>query len=429
MSKAASPLGQTPDGAKTENGFSARRPRRFALLLTTLLTGNMAISLVWGSVLSLLMSTQIERIDPASKVANLALVSAVGAAVSVVVQPIWGTLSDRTRTRIGKRSPFLILGGLLGGFALILLGTSNALIWIALSWCAVQLFVNMSQAPLQAVIPDRVPARLRGTTSTVMGLGMVVGSLIGSFYGAAFIAANALMAGYVVLAGILLLTMVLFVLVNPESSNREEPRDAFRFGRFLRGFWINPLRHPDFFWAFMARMTLLLGYFGVALYQLYILQDYIGLGTGAAAVVPIIAVASLGGSVVSMLICGPLSDRIGRRKPFVFISTLVLGIALLIPFALPTSAGMVLFGLVSGFGVGCYTAVDNALITEVLPKQENAGKDLGIANIANAVPQIAAPAIAGLIVTLTGGYQGLFLVALVLTVVGALCVIPIRKVR
>lgn len=404
-------------------------PRRFPLFLTTLLTGNLAIFLIWGSVLSLLMSTQIERIDPSAKVGNLALVSMIGAMVSVVFQPTWGMVSDRLRTRIGRRAPVLILGGVLGGFSLILLGISNSLLWITLSWCAVQLFVNMAQAPLQAVIPDRVPRRLRGTTSTIMGLGLMGGSLAGSFYGAAFVTSNAIVAGYAVLAGILLLAMVLFVLVNPEASNRNVPREPFRIGAVLAGFWVSPRKHPDFFWTFTARFTLMLAYFGVSLYQLYIMQDYIGLGSGAAAAVPMVAMASLAGSVITMLICGPWSDRIGRRKPFVLVSSLILGIGLLVPFFVPTLTGMLLYGAISGLGFGCYMAVDTALFTEVLPKGEDAGKDLGIANIASALPQVLAPAIAGAVIALTGGFQGLFLIALVLAVVGALCIIPIRKVR
>ncbi|MCI0157365.1 MFS transporter [Leifsonia shinshuensis] len=419
----------TPPTTPSASDEPTSPPRRFPLFLTTLLTGNLAIFLIWGSVLSLLMSTQIERIDPSAKVGNLALVSMIGAMVSVVFQPTWGMVSDRLRTRIGKRAPLLLLGAVLGGFSLILLGISNSLLWITLSWCAVQLFVNMAQAPLQAVIPDRVPRRLRGTTSTIMGLGLMGGSLAGSFYGAAFVTSNAILAGYVILAGILLLAMVLFVILNPEGSNREAPREPFRIGAILAGFWVSPRKHPDFFWTFSARFTLMLAYFGVSLYQLYIMQDYIGLGSGAASAVPLVALSSLAGSVVTMLICGPWSDRVGRRKPFVMVSSLILGIGLLIPFFVPTLTGMLLYGVVSGLGFGCYMAVDTALFTEVLPRGEDAGKDLGIANIASALPQVLAPAVAGAVVGITGGFQGLFLIALVLSVVGALCIIPIRKVR
>lgn len=420
----------TPDApTRPASSDPVERPRRFPVFLGSLFAGNLAVYLVWGSVLSLLLSSQIEQLAPHDKVANLAMVSMIGAAVSVVIQPTWGLVSDRLRTRIGKRSPLLLLGAMLGGFALILLGISNSVAWITVSWCAVQVFVNMAQAPLQAVIPDRVPRRFRGTASTMMGLGLMGGTLVGSFFGAAFVTTHAIVAGYVVLAGVLVLVMALFVVVNPEGPNRDEPREPFRLGVALRSLWINPVEHPDYFWTFLARLTVMLGYFGVALYQLYILQDYVGLGDAAAAQVPLVALASLIGCVVTMIVCGPWSDRIGRRKPFVIVSSLVVGVGLLIPFFLPTMTGMLLYGLVGGLGFGCYMAVDNALFTEVLPRNEDAGKDLGIANIAAALPQVLAPAIAGLVVTVTGGFQGLFVIALVLSVLGALCIIPIRSVR
>lgn len=419
--------GRTP-ASEPDNDEPAAPPRRFPLFLSTLFTANFAVYLIWGSVLSLLMATQIQEIDPAAKVANLALVSGLGAAVSAVVQPVWGMVSDRLRTRIGKRSPILLLGGLLGGFALILLGLSNTILWISVSWCAVQLFVNMALA-LQAVIPDRVPRRLRGTTSTIMGLGLMGGTLIGSFYGAAFIASDSLMTGYVILAGLLLLAMVVFVLVNPEASNKEEPREPFHIGQALRDLWISPTRYPDFWWTFAARFMLMLGFFGVNLYLLYIMQDYVGMGAQASSAVPMVSLALLGGSALSIIVCGPWSDRAGRRKPFVAVSSLIVACGVVIPFFIPTFTGMLLFGLVVGLGYGCYQAVDNALITEVLPTSKDAGKDLGIANISAVLPQVMAPALAGVIVTVTGGYQGLFIISSVVAVVGGLLVFPIRKVR
>lgn len=96
---------------------------------------------------------------------------------------------------------------------------------------------------------------------------------------------------------------------------------------------------------------------------------------------------------------------------------------------MPTITGMIAFSFVAGLGYGCYLSIDNALISQVLPPTGNAGKDLGIANIAGAVAQVLAPAIAGLIVVTTGHYQPLFLIAAGASVVGALCILPVKSVR
>ncbi len=86
-------------------------------------------------------------------------------------------------------------------------------------------------------------------------------------------------------------------------------------------------------------------------------------------------------------------------------------------------------GLVLGLGFGMYLSVDQALITQVLPVAKDRAKDLGIINIANSAPQVLAPAVAGVAITYLGGYRGMFLLAAVVTLLGALAVIPIRSVR
>ena len=49
---------------------------------------------------------------------------------------------------------------------------------------------------------------------------------------------------------------------------------------------------------------------------------------------------------------------------------------------------------ISGLGFGVYVAVDLALVVDVLPDQDNAAKDLGVFNIAGALPFSIAPGLA-----------------------------------
>ena len=125
---------------------------------------------------------------------------------------------------------------------------------------------------------------------------------------------------------------------------------------------------------------------------------------------------------------GPWSDRVQRRKPFVFASSLVTGLALVIPWVWPTLTGWMVFTLIAGLGFGMFQAVDQALMSEVLPSATSFAKDLGVVNIAATLPQTLAPAVAGAIV-LTFGFAGLFPVGIILSVLGAFAVWPIRSVR
>ena len=196
----------------------------------------------------------------------------------------------------------------------------------------------------------------------------------------------------------------------------------------MRTFWVNPVKHPDFFWAFTGRLLLYTGYFAVTGFQLYLLQDYIGLKGDALGYVPLLGLLSLVGMLPMIAIAGPISDRIGRRKIFVFISSVVVGLGLLIPWMWPTVGGMMAMSIVCGLGFGAFQSVDQALMTEVLPSADSFAKDLGVVNIAATLPQTLAPGVGGAIV-LAFTYAGLFPVGIVLSVLGAFAVFMIKSVK
>ena len=83
---------------------------------------------------------------------------------------------------------------------------------------------------------------------------------------------------------------------------------------------------------------------------------------------------------------------------------------------------------VGGFAYGIYIAVDQALLAEVLPNADDRAKDMGILNIANTLPQVIAPVLAGVLVSVLG-YQPVFIIAMALAVVSAIVLKPIRRVR
>jgi MFS family permease len=90
--------------------------------------------------------------------------------------------------------------------------------------------------------------------------------------------------------------------------------------------------------------------------------------------------------VAASLIGGKLSDRTGRRKVFVLTAAVVYGLAM---FALAIAGdfnGFLVGMAIGGLGFGVYVAVDLALVVDVLPDQDNAAKDLGVFNVAGALP-------------------------------------------
>ncbi|WP_156165312.1 MFS transporter [Demequina rhizosphaerae] len=396
-------------------------------LVGGIVPANAATFAIIGAVTGILLPLQVQGIDPANKVANLAVVTSIGALVAMIAQPVAGTLSDRTRSRYGRRAPYIVGGALVGGLALVGMGSASSLVQITIAWVAVQVAYNFVLGPLSAILPDRIPRAVRGTFSAMAGLGVMLGAFAGQVLGASL--AGSIGTGYVILAGVAFVTLTLFVVLNPDTPSTDLERPRFSVADFLRMFWVDPKAHPDFAWAFASRLLLYTGYFVATGYQLYILQDYIGLGDGAAAMIPVFGGISIVGLLISTVVSGPLSDRVGRRKVFVFASSALVGVAMLVPLVMPTVTGWVIFSILSALGFGMFQAVDTALISEVLPSGATYAKDLGVVNIAATLPQTLAPGVAGLIIVVFGGYAALFPVALTLSVLGAVAVWPIKAVR
>lgn len=276
-----------------------------------------------GTGASVLAGLQLQNFDPVHKQGNLAIVAVLGSIVSLVATPLWGALSDRTRSRFGRRAPIAVVGGILAATTLFAMAFSTTVVGLAIAFCVVQLFFAAINATLAAVVPDRVPVVVRGVVSSILGFGIMIGITLGQVVGGG-IASSSILLAYVVFAVIILVGLAVFVILNPDETSLDQPRTPFVLIEFIRSFWVNPRTYPDFAWVFWGRGFMLLGYTAVNAYGFYILQDYIGLSKNKAlSTLPELAVVSLVGITISILLSGWLSDRVGRRKPFVVASSLV----------------------------------------------------------------------------------------------------------
>jgi len=391
---------------------------------------NVGINAAFFGPLQVLLGQQAAAFSEPDKEAILALVTGAGAAVSLVANPLFGAFSDRTTSRRGRRVPWVLFGAVLGAAALIALAGAPTVAAMTLLWCLVQAGCNGAYAAITAAIPDRVPAPQRGTVGGLAAMGQTVGILAGAVIAAA-VAGN-FAAGYVVSAAALLAGVVLYFVKNDDVPLPAHARPPFSLAGFVRGFWISPARHPDFAWAWLTRLLVNIGNHMVTLYLLFFLNDAVRVRE-TQGIEPEFGVLILTGLyavmvIITSVIGGRLSDRLGRRKPLVIISSVVIAAASLILAFAPTWPGALIGASVLGIGFGCYLAVDFALITEVLPTALNRGKDLGVINIANSLPQVLAPLIAFPFVALWGGYVALYVAAAVIGLLGAVFVVKIKGV-
>jgi MFS family permease len=376
-----------------------------------------------------LLPNQLATIDAVHKVQNLTAISSASFVFTLLTQPIIGTFSDRTRSRMGRRAPWIVIGGAVGGLLLVGIGSLSSVIWVAVFWIVLQVSLNAVQGPFTAIIPDRYPRSRRGVASAMFGIGTSIGLTLGVV--AAGQIANTLGLAYTIFGALILVVTLLFVLLNRDYSSKHLPPAPKLTARvFFSGLWISPRKHPDFAWAFVARFFFILGYFMVLFFELYLLTDYVGLSLKTAnATIGLLALASLATTLVSVVIGGVLSDRLGRRKVFIYIASVFVALGFVIPLLMPTVVGMALMSAVSGIGFGLYTACDTALMTEVLPREgAAAGKDLGILNVATNLPQALSTVAGGVLISVLG-YPALFVCGIVFVAIAVVALRPIRSVR
>ncbi|MEV6006993.1 MFS transporter [Streptomyces sp. NPDC051976] len=397
-------------------------PPRLGGLMTMLALANSSMFALYLGIGAVLMPVQIAQVDPAHKVATLGMVAGVSAVFATVFNPIAGALSDRT----GRRSPWILGGGLAALAAMAFLGSVSTVLLITIGWCLGQATMNVYQAAVTAVVPDRIPPAKRGTASALVGLGLPIGGTAGVLVASQLV--DHLRTAYLVLGAIVAVAAALLTAFGREPRRAAEPAAPLR--QQVAAF-LSALSHHDFRWAFIGRALMVLGYFSVVGYQLYILTDHITLpaGLSAPSAVAILTPVSMGAMAVSTVIGGVLSDRWNRRKLFVGVSAALAGLVMAVPVASPSWPGMIVFSALNGLAFGCFMAVDTALVTLVLPRAENAARDMGVLNIASAGPQIMAPFVASAVISDLGGYTALFVVGGALSVLGALAIVPIRSVR
>lgn len=415
---------QTHDAQTAVTAEQTALPQKLGRLGPLLFMAHAGWMLPFAAAGTLIQALMTE-VDPVRKVALYATLAAAGSLASMIATIIFGTLSDRTRSRFGRRNPWIASGAFLLALAATAMSfTSNFALLIAL-WIVFQIGLAVVLAPLFAVLPDRVAKHNFGKASALIGAGQLIAQSAGGIIAGSLITMPR--EGLRWLPWIIAVVMIVFVLLSPERDNRSEPSTSLSVKALLRTFI--PPKDRDFLLALGGRFLLLLSFMMILLYQLFLLTDYLGLSLEqAGGVIAIGGVIMAVSSGIATIISGPLSDRIGRRKPIVMTASAIFALAAL-PLALSAEVGsFYAFLAIGGFAYGIYIAVDQALLAEVLPSDEDRAKDLGILNIANTLPQVLAPVIAGVLVA-TLGFQPVFFIAMALALLSAVVLKPIKRVR
>jgi MFS family permease len=393
------------------------------LWIGLLFAANLGLWMAYYTPLQVLLPEQIEDLGVGNKEIWLGIVTGIGAIVAVVVNPLAGALSDRTRPRIlgrqyGRRHIWTAGGALIAFVCLLVLAVAPNLFWITVAWAVANVGINIMLATLTAAVPDRVPVDQRGLVSGWIGMPVALGLVLGAILVTTVVTTPS--PGYLIIAIGLLLLVAPFVLRTPDDPLGNAPIRKASFKLDLRG-------NPDFAWAWVTRFLVMLGNALGTLYLLYFLTDAVQLDDPDTGLLYLILLYTVG-MVGTAMLGGWLSDRAGKRKVFVVWSGVVIAVAAILLALWPTWPVAMVAALLFGAGFGVYLAVDTAVVTQVLPAAADRAKDIGVINIAPSVSQALGPVLAAPVVAYLGGYPTLFALTAVTSLAGALAVLKIRSV-
>jgi MFS family permease len=409
-------------------------PKVSAKYIWLMVLAQLGVFIAFITPIAISLAVKVSQVTPGQE-QNLGYILGAGSLVVMLTGPMLGTLSDRTRTSLGRRRPFIIAGTALGLVSLIVMATADSIVVLALGWVLAQLGWGQALAGLNSSQADRLPESQRGKVSGLVGFANQIGPVVGVVSAGSLMTNNMLLFLVPGIVGVV--TCLLFVLfVHEESSKSLVFEDRLSLRLIASKYLYNPKQYPDFSWNWLARF---LFYFGLTLnttFTAFFMASRLGVSLQEIAGV----IATIGGigilaTTVGAIGGGFLSDRIRRRKPIVLAAAIIFASGI-VAMAFAHDMPIIVVGSVlTSIGIGGFSAVDQALLLDVLPeKKTNAGRFLGITGFATSIPQAAAPLIAPLFLTIGAtaaekNYTLLYLVAAGITLLGGFVVLRIKSVR
>jgi MFS family permease len=382
----------------------------------------------YAAVLSVLLPTLVARIDPVGKIAALAIVTSISFGVTALAQPVIGALSDRTRGRWGRRSPWMLGGAVVGGAAVAALGGAASIPALAVLWAVGQFALNGTDIASTTFLVDRYPPSRRARIAAVFGVAAIGGGALGTVLAGRMSATPLLASSLFAVATVVV--VLAFVLVVRDAAPGDAP-EPFTWRQFLSRFVVDPRRSPAFAWLFASRFAFGVAYQAVHGYLFFIITDHLEIAEASATEL-IGVITAVGGAsvIVAIVAVAWASDRIGRRRPFLVAAGILGSAAAVLGLAVPQTWAIFVMAVALGASLGTVLVAGTALASETVPGgAQGAGLGLGLYNLGTNVAQAVGPLLALLAITALGGYPALFACAAVGMLASAALVVPIRGRR
>ena len=340
--------------------------------------------------------------------------------------PLFGILSDKTKTKYGRRMPYIILGMFAAAILFPLIAVAyilNSLAGVIIMMLMILIIMNIYRNPAVSLMPDVTPKPLRSRANGIINLIGYVGAIIGGglviVFGESGTRSITTVAPFLIVSGVMLVAMIVLFIKIKENKLVEETKEDMQIGEELsvsieKVTEDTPLSKKDktnmifiliavFLWfaAFNSIETF------ISSYSENVLENFNIAGT-----ITIILVIS---SMITFIPAGILAGYIGRKF------TVIAGLAFMIVglfVAMTIHAATAPFFLsiaVIGIGWALINVNSYPMMVEMAHKN-NVGKYTGFYYTSSMLAQSFTPIVAGAFINQIGNYNVLFPYALFLTI-------------
>ncbi|KQP70042.1 hypothetical protein ASF40_09410 [Microbacterium sp. Leaf288] len=407
-------------------------PRMGAGLIWVLVFLTFGASMAVVTPIAFSLSVKLDVLVP-GQVGVLGVITGIGAIASVVATPLIGVLSDRTRSRLGRRRPWVIGGVVAGLVGLFILAVAPSIPIVVLGWIFTLLGWQTATNMVIAFLGDRLPEQQRGRVSAYNGFANMAAPIFGVALVSAF--ATQLTLLFLIPGFIGVIGMLLFAIFARDVPGLAEPEKT-SVGQVFARMVFNPRKAPDYAWNWLGRALLFFGLSFTTTYGTYFIAARLGLPVSK--VGGIVAIVGIGGvlfGALGALGVGFLSDRLKRRKIFVLLAGVIMFGGTLISAFSYQLPGLIAGALLGTLAIGAFSTVDQAIVLDVLPNREESGRYLGIMQLAQQLPGTVGPLAAAGVLAIgaassSPNYTLMYIVSGAVALIGALIILfKVRGVR
>ena len=381
---------------------------------------------------TIILPVLVQEVAPEEwKNTYLAVLGFSGLMVAAMIQPLVGQRSDRTSSPLGRRTPYMLWGGIFVCLGLIGLGFAPNYATLFAVWLFMQANFNIGYGPYQALIRDLVPLSRVGVASSLKILSDATGALfliaissrlIGRGTGSANDFWVWMSLGMIAVTIIVATTVTTFTVRAKEVAADLSQRAAGQVQRPARGL------HPQLSRFLLSRLLIMTAITAYPTFGLFFLEDAVELENPTQALGDMVLVVG-GALALSIYPAGWVSDRIGR-KPVVMAGAIGAAAASIWLREAHDVTSVLVTASLLGASIGVLLSSNWALANELGTKGREA-LHMGVVNLAttggSAAAKMLGPGIDLLNRTSAGsGYDALLITCSILFVLGAAILMPLK---